>query len=1316
MKKFDFDIQRFVLNGTARADSLNNTEANNVVSAKAGNDTITNSGAGSTLKGEAGNDYISSSVKATLDGAAGNDTLIAGATAYINAGAGNDSITNSGSGSTLKGEAGNDYIYSSASATLDGAAGNDTLIALGYSSINAGAGNDFVTLSGGGEVLGGKGNDIVSVSGGTNFIYDYASGDGYDTIYGAGGIANRYLSLGSGVYLQTIKSGSDLIVRMLPKAGVTSNGAVTFKNTASVPIIGSSGWGGNNAGSIDESTPSGYYGSLSKYADIVTVSASNVILRALAGDDNVIVNGNSASINAGAGADYIVNSSSNSTLLGDAGNDTVYSASNASNNFMNLGAGNDSIYAAGETSSTVDGGAGNDQITGVYKTSSLVGGAGNDTIDGTFTSSSIDGGAGNDQIIGVYSSSSLAGGAGNDIVSLTGNGAGNTIDGGKGNDKIYVEDSSDVKIYQYAYGDGKDTVFGAKSTDTLKITNGNYTTALNKDGDLVVNLGMNASFNGSMTFKGIDTINIDGVHLTTNKAKNTSFNGTNDQDWLYSSGANVTINGYGGDDSIGNYGAKSLIYAGEGNDTIYNKASSVTADGGLGNDTIFGTFTKSSIAGDVGNDFVSLIGGSANTVNLGKGNDTIYLDSKTKTNTIQYAYGDGNDIIYGYQTTDTINITSGAYYKVDSLPSTSGGGDVVIHISPKADGKTQNGAITLQGALGKTLNIQGTRVTETVNQQGVIQKFMGALDYTTQSGIAAVNYAVNVATGGYFKTAAEVISAMTKDRTTAGDALTFLKDYCGIVLNNNFIKQGKTWYINGNDSLSGNTDTGAITGLDAGGTLKTKESIVPETGTLSDYTKDSFTIGYDAKTKTFKTYAPTDTTQGNVTFKLGKTYSSLDSSQKFIWSALKQWWIPKSMDLIYSSYGSHYDLIAEDYGLTSTQIPHLVSNNNTITVNFVSKSSNYLALAGNSSYTSGSANGVGWPYKIDINMKWYPSIDTENYNGYDSVKKQTYLDRVLAHELTHSVMSAHIRYFNKLPGYIKEGMAELTHGIDDERGSNIIALADNTASLKKALGNGTTASSANYPAGYMFLRYLAKQGAAHFGDSAVSSGLITDDDAITIENSILTAESTFKDESIDLANYTEVKNVDASKLTAGVQIIGSEDANSILGGSGDDTISGNSGNDTLLGGAGNDEIYGDGGTNWLDGGAGDDTLFGGGDDTLTGGDGKDTFVYDGQTLGKAFITDYSEKDSIKISGSISDTVYSGQDVIFKVGESSLTVKDGAGKKISVEEIFGEGNFISDEANISEIVPVSENVNYSVESSDYLSLTQDKNNLLTYANK
>ena len=422
------------------------------------------------------------------------------------------------------------------------------------------------------------------------------------------------------------------------------------------------------------------------------------------------------------------------------------------------------------------------------------------------------------------------------------------------------------------------------------------------------------------------------------------------------------------------------------------------------------------------------------------------------------------------------------------------------------------------------------------------------------------------------------------------------------------------------------------------------------------------------------------------------------------------------MSLISSSYGPHYDLIAEDYGYLS-YLPQMKSNNNTIQINFVNNGrSNYLALAGNQSYTTGVYNGIGYPFKIDINMAWYPSLDTTNYNGYDSVKKQSYLDRVIAHELTHSVMSGHIRYFNKLPAYIKEGMAELTHGIDDERGIDIIALADNVNNLKKALGNGTTANNNNYSAGFMFLRYLAKQGSANFGNATLSSGLLAEDDSITVENSILTADSSFKGETIDLTQYSsDVKKVDASKLSSDVMIIGNENANSIKGGAGNDTISGNSGDDTLIGGKGNDELYGDGGVNLLKGGRGNDTLFGGGNDTMVGGRGKDVFVYDSQTVGNAIITDYSEKDKIEVNGTVGETVHSGQDVIFKFGESSLTVKNGAGKNINIEEIFGEGNFISENPALADITEISEGADCLAENTAYTSLTAE-NNLLTYSDK
>lgn len=121
------------------------------------------------------------------------------------------------------------------------------------------------------------------------------------------------------------------------------------------------------------------------------------------------------------------------------------------------------------------------------------------------------------------------------------------------------------------------------------------------------------------------------------------------------------------------------------------------------------------------------------------------------------------------------------------------------------------------------------------------------------------------------------------------------------------------------------------------------------------------------------------------------------------------------------------------------------------------------------------------------------------------------------------------------------------------------------------------------------------------------------------------------------------------------------------------TITGGKGNDKIWGGAGDDLIFGDEGNDFLNGGAGNDTLWSSysGNQTLTGGAGNDVFVYGG---GKDVITDYTaEEDKIKlnIDGGTFKKTYSGKDVIFKINSGTLTVKNGKGKKITVEDSHGD---------------------------------------------
>jgi hypothetical protein len=127
----------------------------------------------------------------------------------------------------------------------------------------------------------------------------------------------------------------------------------------------------------------------------------------------------------------------------------------------------------------------------------------------------------------------------------------------------------------------------------------------------------------------------------------------------------------------------------------------------------------------------------------------------------------------------------------------------------------------------------------------------------------------------------------------------------------------------------------------------------------------------------------------------------------------------------------------------------------------------------------------------------------------------------------------------------------------------------------------------------------------------------------------------------------EVGNTSTENLGVdGQNFVGTDDSDTLIGGSGNDFINGKKGNDSLDGGAGNDSIYGGRGLDMLTGGSGDDILFGGrgadsldggiGNDSLYGGKGDDTLL---GGLGDDFLTGDGGSDRFVLnSGSGSDTI------------------------------------------------------------------------------
>ena len=171
----------------------------------------------------------------------------------------------------------------------------------------------------------------------------------------------------------------------------------------------------------------------------------------------------------------------------------------------------------------------------------------------------------------------------------------------------------------------------------------------------------------------------------------------------YSSSAYVTLSGGAGNDTISNYGHSSVVNGDAGNDYIRNDGRDSTISGGDGNDTIDSSGNNSTISGGAGNDYIfsnylnysSSVSSSSYyvTLNGGKGDDIINFEGDNHI--LQYASGDGNDIVLGFNSKDTLHITKGSYKTKVS------GNDVIVTVG--------DGVITLKGAAGQKLSIKNSK-------------------------------------------------------------------------------------------------------------------------------------------------------------------------------------------------------------------------------------------------------------------------------------------------------------------------------------------------------------------------------------------------------------------------------------------------------------------------------------------------------------------------------------------------------------------------------------------------------------------------------
>ena len=423
------------------------------------------------------------------------------------------------------------------------------------------AGDDLLHGEGGDDVLrGGLGNDRL-IGGQGNDTYRFELGDGQDTINNAGAQSpTDALVFGAGILASQVvadRSGSDLVLR------ITGTG-----DSVRVESF------------FHDDAGSGYALAQIRFDDGTVWDPTEMKARVLAATDaGQVLTGYASddAIAGGGGNDHIDGNGGNDTLHGDNGNDTLSGGEGTDVLFGDIG---DDYLAGGNGADSLGGGAGTDQLFGE---------AGNDALNGGDANDWLDGGDGEDQ---------LRGGAGND-----------TLHGGVGNDR-----------YQFARGDGFDTVWDIAGTNTLALSGFTFEQVyLRREGtDLVVRFIDSAAdglrfvdyFDGAtglalkpleLTFDGGLSLRLGDYDVNMQVLRGTALDDT-----VHGNSLDNRINGLAGADTL---------LGGAGNDTL---------DGGIGNDHLDGGAGTDAMSGGFGDD-VYLVDDVGDSVaeGQGEGEDTV---------------------------------------------------------------------------------------------------------------------------------------------------------------------------------------------------------------------------------------------------------------------------------------------------------------------------------------------------------------------------------------------------------------------------------------------------------------------------------------------------------------------------------------------------------------------------------------------------------------------------------------------------------------------------------------------------------------------
>ena len=1277
------------IDGGAGNDTIDNWAVRSVIYGGAGNDSINNrtyvtgSGNAVTINGGDGDDEIINSVAySVIDGGAGKDRIYSTSKYdnYISIRGGDDDdvIYNSGNYSTIYGDAGNDYI--------ENAGSNVT--------INAGTGNDTIKLSSG---VSNAVVDFTPILNNSSIIYGYNS--------------NTTIHLIDGIVGSTSLSGSDLILSITTDdSSLSSKGTITIKNFASVGFVNIVDYEGNfatiGAAAHIENKVGSTLISGTEYDDYILnhdYNANKVTISGLGGDDTIENWGASVSINAGNGNDSIFSAGSYSTIDGGDGDDFVslkgaynseddYQASGTSyygtGNLVQVktGAGKDSIYNYGSTSSTIDagddddfidnnaprasilGGAGNDDITNYKPYSTIYGGADNDTIRNTnitgygtngtkaiiygdagddyiwnsADSVSVYGGEGNDTIINTYRSSYastgvysyLEGGAGNDYISNTENNV--TINGGTGNDTVKSTGSNTTIIY--ASGDGNDLIENFQAGTKLKITGNVTATSLNAS-DVILTVG-----SGSLTLKGakgkdFSLIDSDGTEVSTLISAESTFTSKTTIPTGLSYNTDHTVltvsDQYSGALAPANY--DSVV------DTINagNRTKAINITGNANDNSIAGGSGKDTLDGGTGND--TLKGGAGIDNLTGGAGDDVF----------QYADGDGNDIITDFGTgNDIFKLTSGS---VSAITTSKRNSDVVLTIG--------KGKVTFKDALSKAITIEDKNGNRN-SIVGGINTILNTSEKVSITGLGSAD-SINNAQGAGSVTA----SGGAGNDTVVNygyDALIDVgagNDYVFNEAGNTTIKGGA-----GNDTVrltvwnehsivdaeAGNDvvilgQYGDGMGGYAAGTLATTQYVSVNGGAGNDSI-----VSYVSYHSTINGGA------GNDTIDLSERANNATTSYK-----------TETLVIRYESKNGGKDVINNYAEGMATIAVDSLSDIKKIATGGKKAPNDVIFTIGKGNITV--KDGAG---KVVTFVDEEGNISTQAYGTGTITASDSTSDTI---DISKDSTVVEVDASNRNKGVTIIGNAK-NNTLAGGSGDDVLTGGKGKDVFIYSGGNDTIT---DYTAGQDIIKFSS---GTYLVDASLSAVEKNADIIFYTNTGSITIQKAVKTDKKGNYNGSKITVIDGDDINTGAQLYDSSDVT--VANADGNTFKANLEVINVNASKHSKALYlmGNGNDNSLLGGGGADTIIGfGGNDIMTGGKGKDTFILSvGE--GNDTITDYTAKqDKIQIaSGVISTYNVEGKDVIFTLSDTTttatnyLTVTNGKDKAITI--IDSSGNETSETYN------------------------------------